>query len=127
MPEVGEERQRMLEALYERFNARDVEALLASLTSDVEWPNGWEGGYLRGHDEVRDYWLRQWAAIDGRVTPQGFSTQPDGRVDVTVHQIVKDLEGQLLSDSVVHHVYRLRGDRVEHMEIRNTDQPMQRE
>ena len=50
----------MLGTLYERFNARDVDAVLAYLTSDVEWPNGWEGGYVHGHDEVRDYWTRQW-------------------------------------------------------------------
>ena len=108
----------MLGTLYERFNARDVDAVLAYLTSDVEWPNGWEGGYVHGHDEVRDYWTRQWAEIDGTVTPKRFSTRPDGRIDVTVHQVVKDLEGELLEDSTVHHVYRLRGEAIEHMEIR---------
>ena len=107
-----------LEHLYERFNARDIDAVLAALTTDVDWPNGWEGGYVHGHDEVRDYWTRQWAAIDGTVTPEAFSTQPDGRIDVTVHQVVKTLAGELLEDTTVHHIYRLRGDRVEHMEIR---------
>jgi hypothetical protein len=108
----------MFETLYERFNARDVDAVLASLTDDVDWPNGWEGGYVHGHDEVRDYWTRQWAEIDGTVIPEAFSIQPDGRIDVTVHQVVKNLEGELLSDTTVHHIYRLRGDQIEHMEIR---------
>ena len=108
----------MLERMYERFNARDIEAVLAALTSDVDWPNGWEGGYVRGHDEVRDYWTRQWAEIDGTVTPEAFSIQPDGRIDVTVHQVVKSLEGELLEDATVHHIYRLRDEQVEHMEIR---------
>jgi hypothetical protein len=31
----------MFETLYERFNARDVDSVLASLTDDVDWPNGW--------------------------------------------------------------------------------------
>lgn len=117
MPDANDT-QGMLETLYERFNARDIDGVLALLTSDVDWPNGWEGGYLRGHDEVRDYWTRQWAAIDGTVTPEGFSVQPDGRIDVTVHQVVKNLDGEPLSDSTVHHIYRLRYDGVEHMEIR---------
>jgi ketosteroid isomerase-like protein len=108
----------MLETLYEQFNARDIDAVLARLTDDVDWPNAWEGGYLRGRDEVRDYWTRQWAEIDATVTPEGFSTQPDGRIDVTVHQVVRSLDGQLQSDSTLHHVYRLREDQVEHMEIR---------
>ena len=49
--------------------------------------------------------------------PQAFATTPDGRIDVTVHQVVKDLDGALISDSTVHHVYRLRDDLVAHMEI----------
>ena len=107
------------ELLYERFNARDVDALLDHLAPDVDWPNGWEGGYLHGREAVRDYWRRQWDEIDGKVTPQGFAVEPDGRIDVTVRQVVKDNHGKLLSDSIVHHVYRLRDDdQVEHMEIR---------
>jgi ketosteroid isomerase-like protein len=108
----------LLERLYERFNARDVDAVLTHLTSDVDWPNGWEGGYVRGHDEVRDYWARQWAAIDATVTPEGFATEPDGRIDVTVHQVVRNLDGEVVEDAIVHHVYRLRDGRVAHMEIR---------
>jgi ketosteroid isomerase-like protein len=109
--------QAMLEALYQRFNARDIEAILPSLTADVEWPNAWEGGYARGHDAVRSYWTRQWREIDPTVTPERFTTHPDGRVDVAVHQVVKSLEGELLDESNVHHIYRLRGGQVEHMEI----------
>ena len=107
----------MFEQLYERFNARDIDGVLEMLTPDVDWPNGWEGGYLSGRDEVRAYWTRQWAEINGTVVPQAFATTPDGRIDVTVHQVVKDLDGALISDSTVHHVYRLRDDRVAHMEI----------
>lgn len=118
MPAVDHATRAMFEALYERFNARDIDAVLARLTPDVDWPNGWEGGYVRGRDEVRAYWTRQWAEIDGKVTPEGFSVEPDGRIDVTVHQVVKDRGGKLLSDATVHHVYRLRDDQVEHMEIR---------
>jgi nuclear transport factor 2 (NTF2) superfamily protein len=118
MPDPGDARSAMLARLYEQFNARDADAVLEALTTDVEWPNGWEGGYVRGHDAVRDYWTRQWAEIDATVIPQEFTTLPDGRIDVTVHQMVKNIGGELLSDSTVHHVYRLRGDQVEHMEIR---------
>lgn len=118
MAETDETTRSMFETMYERFNARDIDAVLAFLTSDVDWPNGWEGGYVHGHDEVRDYWTRQWAEIDATVTPRGLSIQPDGRIDVTVHQVVKNLNGDLLEDTTVHHVYRLRDARVEHMEIR---------
>lgn len=118
MADTDDSTRAMFERLYERFNARDIDAVLAHLSDDVDWPNGWEGGYVRGHDEVRAYWTRQWAEIDGTVVPQAFSTQRDGRIDVAVHQVVKNLDGDLLEDTTVHHIYRLRDGRVEHMEIR---------
>jgi ketosteroid isomerase-like protein len=117
-PDTDDSTRVLLERLYERFNARDTDALLAHLTDDVEWPNGWEGGYVRGHEAVRAYWTRQWAEIDPTVVPEAFSTQPDGRIDVTVRQVVKNLEGDLLDDATVHHIYRLRDTRIEQMEIR---------
>jgi ketosteroid isomerase-like protein len=113
-----DETRQMFEAVYRDFNGRDIEAILARMTDDVEWPNGWEGGYVHGHRGVRDYWSRQWAEIDPTVTPLAFATQPDGRVDITVHQVVRDRAGALLSDSTVHHVYRLDDGRIAHMEIR---------
>jgi ketosteroid isomerase-like protein len=117
MTEPDPATQALLEGLYERFNARDADAILASLAPDVEWPNGWEGGYVHGRDAVRDYWTRQWQAIDPTVTPVDVVTRPDGRVDVTVRQVVRSLAGDVLDEATVHHIYRLRAGLVEHMEI----------
>jgi nuclear transport factor 2 (NTF2) superfamily protein len=55
--------EELLRTMYAGFNARDIDAVLAAMTADVDWPNAWEGGRLGGHDAVRDYWSRQWAAI----------------------------------------------------------------
>ena len=43
----------LLERLYDRFNARDIEAALATMHPDVIWANGLEGGHVHGHDGVR--------------------------------------------------------------------------
>jgi hypothetical protein len=48
----------------------------------------------------------------------GFETEPEGRVVVGVHQVVRDLDGELLSDGLVQHVYTFREGLVAHMEIR---------
>lgn len=117
MTGTDEAAEAMLETLYERFNARDIDAILPFLAPDVDWPNGWEGGYVHGHDAVRAYWTRQWREIDSTVLPQSYATRPDGRVDVTVRQVVKSGDGELLGDSTVHHIYRLEGGQVAHMEI----------
>ncbi|SCG64847.1 nuclear transport factor 2 family protein [Micromonospora humi] len=110
--------QTRLASLYAAFNERDVPGLLAAMTPDVSWPNGWAGGVLHGRAEVGDYWRRQWAEIDPTVTPTGFAVEPDGRIAVTVHQIVRDRAGSELANHTVTHVYRLAGGLVAEMEIR---------
>jgi len=111
------ERVIVLRTLYSAFNARDLETLLASMTPDVDWPNGWEGGRLVGRDEVRDCWLRQWVAIDATVEPMAITERPDGSIEVTVRQIVRDLAGTVLTDREVAHVYTFLGDLVCRMDI----------
>jgi hypothetical protein len=46
---------KLLEHLYERFNARDIEAVLAMVHRDVMWATGMEGGHVYGQDGVHDY------------------------------------------------------------------------
>ena len=60
----------LLEHLYDRFNARDMEAALATMHRDVVWANGLEGGHVYGHDGVREYWTQQWAMIDSHGASQ---------------------------------------------------------
>jgi hypothetical protein len=108
---------RRLRQLYEAFNARDTDAVLDALTDDVDWPNAWEGGRLRGKDAVRDYWSRQWAEIDPRVEPAGIATLPDGRFAVEVDQTVRDRAGSLLGSGRVSHVYTLVDGLVARMDV----------
>ncbi|MEV6932604.1 nuclear transport factor 2 family protein [Dactylosporangium sp. NPDC051485] len=110
--------ERRLADLYAAFNRRDVPAVLAALAPDVLWPNGWEGGTVRGREAVAGYWRRQWAEIDPSVVPVGYEHEPDGRVAVAVRQVVRDMGGGVIADQVVTHVYRFDGDAVAEMEIR---------
>jgi ketosteroid isomerase-like protein len=89
--------EQLLKHLYDRFNARDMEALLAMMRPDVVWANGMEGGYVHGRDGVRLYWTRQWALVDPHVEPIGFSASLDGEIEVDIHQIVRDLKGHVLA------------------------------
>src|ERR1700720_3013765 len=98
----------LLKRVYDRFNARDMETVLAAMQEDVIWANGMEGGYVHGRDGVRSYWTRQWKQVDPHVEPQRFTPDEKGRIVVEVHQIVRDLAGSVLLDRMVHHVYELR-------------------
>jgi ketosteroid isomerase-like protein len=106
-------------ALYRAFDDRDIDRALAGMAPDVTWPNGWEGGHVHGREGVRDYWTRQWAAIDPHVEPVEVVVEPDGRVAVLVDQVVRDLEGTVVAGGRVVHAYRLSDGLVTEMEIRD--------
>jgi hypothetical protein len=110
--------QDLIEAAYAAFNARHIDAVLAVMHPDVDWPNGWEGGRVRGRAGVRDYWTRQWAAIDPHVEPVGFDLDSSGRTVVTVHQVVRDLQGNVVADGMVEHAYLVEDGLIARMEIR---------
>jgi len=102
--------------LYAAFNARDISRCLADMHPDVIWANGMEGGNVHGHDGIRDYWTRQWKLVNPRVDPQSF--QSDGnRVLVDVHQVVRAMDGRLIVDQMVKHVFTFEGALVKKFEI----------
>ena len=113
---VLDERE-LLRGAYRDFNARHIDGVLARMHPSVDWPNGFEGGRVQGHDEVRDYWTRQWAVVNPHVDPLSIEPDEDGRMVVEVHQVVKDLNGNVLIDTIVHHAYNIRDGLIERMEI----------
>src|SRR5437868_293201 len=108
----------LLKLLYDRFNARDMEPVLTSMHEDVIWANGMEGGHVHGRDGVRSYWTRQWGIVDPHVEPVEFSSGSDGKVVVEVHQIVRDLQGKLLADQMVGHIFQIENGLVRRFDIR---------
>jgi hypothetical protein len=114
---MGEDHEVFLRDLYAAFNRRDVDAVLAALHPDVDWPNAFEGGRVHGHEDVRAYWTRQFAQIDPSVEPVRFELTDDGRVAVAVHQVVRGHDGSLLADREVTHVYALRDGLIVRMDV----------
>ena len=117
---------KILERLYDRFNARDIDGVLTALTEDVAWANGMEGGHVRCHAALRDYWTRQWAMISPRVEPVGFQRAADGAIVAEVLQTIRDLEGRPLqgqthglADKTVGHVFHFREGKVARFDIQD--------
>lgn len=108
--------EELLRRAYSAFNARDLDAALALVHPDVDWPNAIDGGRIRGHAAVRAYWERQFESIDPRVEPESFD-DADGRIVVGVHQVVRALDGALLADERIRHVYTFRDGLIARMEI----------
>jgi hypothetical protein len=94
-----------------------MEGVLALLDEDVIWANGMEGGHVHGRNEVRGYWTRQWTMIDPHVEPVEFSYGLEGEVVVEVHQIVRDLNGDVVVDRMVGHAFRIENGLVKRFDI----------
>jgi nuclear transport factor 2 (NTF2) superfamily protein len=118
MPVSVQDKQ-LLQVAYQAFNARNIDCVLALMTPDVDWPNGMEGGYVKGHAQVKAYWLRQWTMINPTVEPVSFLKDETGRIIVEVNQVVRDVSGKILFEGKVHHVYSLEAGLIKHMEIRH--------
>jgi hypothetical protein len=107
----------LLKRAYAAFNARDLDGALATMQPDVVWPNGMEGGVVHGHDGVRAYWTRQWGIINPHVDPVSFTPDARGRIAVSVHQVARDLSGNVLLDRMVEHVFTLKDGLIQSMDI----------
>jgi len=111
--------QNLLTKAYAAFNDRDIDAVLAVMHPEVQWANGMEGGYVYGHEAVHDYWTRQWKFINPHVEPTGFQLDENGRVVVDVHQVVHDLDGNLIVEQTVQHLYTIKDELIQQMDIRD--------
>ena len=116
--EVDPTSLQLLQQAYHAFNARNIQEALLCMDPDVDWPNGMEGGYVYGHQAVHDYWVRQWNMIDPHVEPVSFANGDDGNIVVEVHQVVRDLEGNILQEETVYHAYMVLQGLIKRMEIR---------
>lgn len=87
------------------------------MSDEVDWPNAWKGGRLVGREAVRDYWTAQWEEIDPHVEPLAVAERADGRLAVTVRQVVRSADGELLADVEVVHVYGLDNGVIRRMDV----------
>lgn len=102
---------------YDAFNLRDIDAALTLMSESVSWPKASEGGRVVGKEDIRAYWSRQWKEFNPRVEPIEVIDNGAGKVDVRVHQLVKSLGGDVLSDSEVWHSYTLANGLIERMDL----------
>jgi hypothetical protein len=113
----------LIEQAYSAFNKRDIDGALALMAQDVSWPKASEGGRVVGKEQIRAYWTRQWGEFDPHVEPLAITEGDGGKVDVRVHQVVKSLQGDVLSDSEVLHVFTLNTGLIAAMDLAGEADP----
>jgi hypothetical protein len=111
------DRKIVIEQAYSAFNLRDIDGALALMTEDVSWPKASEGGKVVGKEEIRAYWTRQWGEFDPHVEPLAITEEDGGKTRVRVHQLVKSLEGDVLSDSEVLHIFTVHNGLIVAMDL----------
>jgi hypothetical protein len=111
--------------IYAAFNKRDVDGTLAFMSEEVSWPKASEGGRAVGKRAIREYWTRQWAEFDPRVDVLEVIAQASGATAVKVRQRVKDLKGNILSDTELWHVYTFTEGLIERMDIKEGESTLE--
>lgn len=111
----------LIAELYSAFNQRNIDGALALMSESVIWPKASEGGRVIGKEEIRSYWSRQWKEFDPHVEPIEVIERGAGKIDVRVHQLVKSLDGNVLSDSEVWHSYTIADGLIERMDIEGSE------
>jgi hypothetical protein len=116
----------IIEQAYSAFNKRDIDGALALMTQDVSWPKASEGSKVVGKEEIRAYWTRQWGEFDPHVEPLAMTEEDGGKTRVRVHQLVKSLQGNILSDSEVLHVFTMDSGLISAMNLGDEADPTAR-
>ena len=110
----ADHRELLLQA-YAAYNRQDLEALVALVSDNVNWPD--DAARLHGKDEVRAYWTEQWARTRAHDEPVTFSQRNDGRIAVHISQVVRSPNGSVISRGHFLHLHRLEGGRIARMDI----------
>lgn len=113
--------QQFLQNLYDAFNKREIETIISVMHPDVKWANGVEGGFVYGRDAVREYWTNQFKDIQPELETLKFEMDKSDRNIVTVHQIIKDLQGNLLADATIQQIFTIENGLISLYEIGETE------
>jgi ketosteroid isomerase-like protein len=113
--------QQFLQNLYDAFNKREIETIISQMRPDVKWANGLEGGFVFGRDAVREYWTNQFKMIQPELETLKFETDEKNRNVVTVHQIIRDLQGNMLADATVQQIFTIEDGLISLYEIGETE------
>jgi hypothetical protein len=103
---------------YVAFNDRQIDAGMALMDPNVDWPNIPQGGFVHGREQVRKHWSEQFSQVDPRIEIDDVMQKGDGCVEAHVRQIVRSLDGKTLSDDPATQVFTIANNRIVRMEVR---------
>ncbi len=106
-----------LRRAYAAVNRGDIDAALALMSPDVDWPNTIEGGRERGREAVRAYWTRLFGVLVPTFDPLCVQPAEDGRIVVHAQLRFSDpASGKPLAHEHVRHVFTWRDSMIVRMD-----------
>jgi hypothetical protein len=93
------------------------------LDKNVKWANGMEGGFVFGRENVHEYWRRHFALINPQLEPLNFNTDAENLQVITLRQIARDLDGNILLDKAVEHIFTIENGLIKIFEIGDFTKP----
>ncbi|HVC59098.1 MAG TPA: hypothetical protein VND19_01890 [Acetobacteraceae bacterium] len=108
--------EELIERVYVAYNRQDAEVMLAFVSEDVDGPDG--QARLDGNQELRTYWMRQWAETRTRDEVLAIATPIPNRSIVGIGQIVRALTDAVISTGTFEHDYLIEDRLIMRLDIR---------
>lgn len=108
------------DALYQRFNARDIDGIFGLLHDDVEWVNEPKNIHIVGLEKLRELWIKQKNAAIVHFDITSVRPKADGFF-VVVQEKVWTPDKELLFDGPVGHDYKLSDEKIIRCDIVDAD------
>ncbi len=113
--------EEMLRHAYVAYNSRDINALLALVTENVDWPNG--SARLHGKGELRSYETRQWRETLTHDEPVHIAKLAPDKYVVRISQVVRTLDGSIISTGDFDHTHHVRNKLIDRLDIQRVPPP----
>jgi hypothetical protein len=110
----------LLSELYDAINRQDIDAVMALFEPDARIPDSLESDTLVGHDQIRAYYLRQFATIQVSSSLLSTRLMPDDRIAASLLVQVHGSEGGTWGEGRVEATYRLHAGKIREMVVDST-------
>ena len=95
-------------ALFDAFNARDLDAAKALIHPDADWPDVFSEGRIQGRDQILAMWSQQFRQFSPECFLIEMTALPDGRRRVRTNHVVRNLDGRIFTDEQATMTYKFR-------------------
>lgn len=106
----------LMRTAFDAYNRQDAATLLTLVTEDVLWPG--DEGMLRGKDELRAFWKRQWAETKTHDEVLAVQTREAGYVVVDLSQKVHAIDGTPISSARLRYGFVVKGGLIRRLQTR---------